>query len=230
MKPILRKTSRKLARSSARPANGDSSVRIATPQHVRRQQTEAAVLASAEELFVQKGFQRTTVDEIAQRAGLTKGAVYVHFEDKRDLLLVLLRRADDRVLFPILKRLENPGTEIVDKLVDYIHSWARVAVEQRNTMFLPILMSFEFIGTKDPVEHQIADMYDRSYDALARVLAHGRQTGALRIEGDVRAYAASLVAFMDGLLLEWLRRGSSIDGSEMTRVARQMMLSGLARV
>lgn len=194
---------------------------------MRREQTEAAILASAETLFVQNGYHRTTVDAIAARAGLTKGAVYVRFEDKRDVLLVLLRRAEDRILVPILTRLSNPHLSTADKLVDYVHSWARVAIEQRNTMFLPILMSFEFQGTKDPIERVINAMYQRTYEALAAVIKEGRSNLVQAPEESETETAAVLVAFMDGLLLEWLRRGDMLDGRKMTEMARKMILSGL---
>ncbi len=229
-RPTLRATRRtatKTAAAGAPPKRAAGAAHIVTPHHVRRQLTETAVLTSAETLFVQRGFHRTTVDDIAHAAGLTKGAVYVHFKDKRDVLLVLLRRAEDRVLFPILKRLENPQFDAVEKLVDYVHSWARVAIEQRNTMFLPILMSFEFLGTGDPIEKVTVDMYDRSYTILESVIEDGRKAGLIPRNGSAREHAAVLVAFMDGLLLEWLRRGSTLDGEEMTRVARRMILSGL---
>jgi len=212
---------------SGRPAPRSRASKSVTPHHVRRQQTETAVLASAEQLFVHRGFNRTTVDDMARDAGLTKGAVYVHFKDKRDVLLVLLRRAEDRVLFPILKRLDDPTKSVVDKLVDYVHGWSRVAIEQRATMFLPILMSFEFLGTKDPIEKFVDGMYRRTYEALGHVIDQGREEGVLVDVGPGKEYAAVLVAFMDGLLLEWLRRGDDLDGKNMTRVARTMMLSGL---
>lgn len=200
---------------------------VSVPHHIRRLQTETAVLNSAEQLFVQRGFHRTTVDDIAEAAGLTKGAVYVHFKDKLDVLRVLLRRAEDRVLFPILRRLEDPSTPVIDKLVGYIHDWASVAIDQRETMFLPILMSFEFLGTKDPIEQQVDGMYRRTYDVLGAVIDQGRREGTIKTKGRGREYAAVLVSLMDGLLLEWLRRSTTLDGESMTRVARTMMLEGL---
>src|SRR3546814_18819487 len=79
------------------------------PQHVRRRLTETAILSSAETLFVKQGYHRTSVDQIAAAANLTKGAVYVHFEDKQKVLMVLLERAEQQVINPILERLADPG-------------------------------------------------------------------------------------------------------------------------
>ena len=55
------------------------------------EQTRTAVLNSALDLFYEKGYSRTTFDEIAKRINLTKGAVYWHFRNKADLLAELMR-------------------------------------------------------------------------------------------------------------------------------------------
>jgi len=196
---------------------------------VRRRLSEEAVLSSAERLFVRNGFHGTKVDDIAKDAGLTKGAVYFHFKDKSNVLLALLRRAEDRVLVPILSRMRSADLSATEKIVEYLHGWARIALEQRDTLFLPILMSFEFLGTGDPIERQIKGMYDRIYDSLTAVVEQGRADGEFHDNVSAGAHVAVLVAISDGMLLEWLRRSDRFDGGEVTRALRQVMLSGLLR-
>ena len=59
--------------------------------------TRAALLRSAAEVFVEKGFNAANVEDIAARAGFTRGAFYANFDDKADALLSVLdeARADD---------------------------------------------------------------------------------------------------------------------------------------
>lgn len=52
--------------------------------------TRASLLAAAAEVFSSRGFQAASVDEVAEAAGFTKGAVYSHFESKEDLFLAML--------------------------------------------------------------------------------------------------------------------------------------------
>lgn len=56
----------------------------------KRAQTRARILEAAEELFVELGFNGTSVEEIAERAGYTRGAFYSNFEDKDDVFLSVL--------------------------------------------------------------------------------------------------------------------------------------------
>ena len=53
--------------------------------------TRREILKAALEVFYQKGYSRTTIDEIAARINLTKGAVYWHFKNKPDLLVELIK-------------------------------------------------------------------------------------------------------------------------------------------
>ena len=58
------------------------------PAGTRREQ----LLEAACTLFVRKGYRVTTTDEIASKAGLTKGAVYFHFKNKEDILFELVKQ------------------------------------------------------------------------------------------------------------------------------------------
>lgn len=102
-------------------------------------------------------------------------------------------------------------------------------MEQRDTLFLPILMSFEFLGTGDPIERQIKGMYDRIYDALTVVVEQGRADGEFRDNLPAGSHVAVLVAISDGMLLEWLRRSDRFSGPDVTRALREVMLGGLLR-
>jgi AcrR family transcriptional regulator len=58
----------------------------------RRAQTRTALLDAAERLWAERGIRGASLDDIANAAGLTKGAVYSNFTGKTDLLLALLER------------------------------------------------------------------------------------------------------------------------------------------
>jgi len=203
-------------------------VKRRVPNKERRGRSEHAILRSAEELFVANGFYRTTIDEIAQKAGLTKGSVYFHFADKEQLLLALLTRAERRVMAPILASMDEEGVEPKLKIIRYLNSWARAAVEQRNTMFLPILMSFEFLGSGAVIEQHITASYDRAYDSLSRVFAEGQRSGDIPAFAPPREQAAVLIGLADGMLLEWLRRGTRLDGLAASQAIRSLVMSGLS--
>lgn len=56
------------------------------------EQTRQAIMDSALQTFYEKGFSRTTFDEIAKRIDMTKGAVYWHFKNKTDVIVAIIKQ------------------------------------------------------------------------------------------------------------------------------------------
>src|SRR5438093_937347 len=74
-----------------------SAVRKLTPE-MRREQTRAYLLEAAAAVFAARGFHGASLDEIAEAAGFTKGAIYSHFQSKADLFLALQKERQDAML------------------------------------------------------------------------------------------------------------------------------------
>lgn len=76
------------------PAKSRSKRRIRTT----KEQTRDALIASAMELFAKRGLDAPSLDEICAHAGLTRGAFYVHFKDRDDLLVAVMDRVGTAIL------------------------------------------------------------------------------------------------------------------------------------
>ncbi|WP_458318771.1 TetR/AcrR family transcriptional regulator [Mycolicibacterium brisbanense] len=61
-------------------------------QQQRREATTAALVAAARELFAREGYEATSLDAVAAAAGMTKGAVYHHFDSKRELFAAVFEQ------------------------------------------------------------------------------------------------------------------------------------------
>jgi AcrR family transcriptional regulator len=68
---------------------GDVTMDMESKQQRRTRETQARLLAAAEEVFVREGYEVAQLDAIAAAAGRSKGAVYAHFKSKEDLFLAL---------------------------------------------------------------------------------------------------------------------------------------------
>jgi AcrR family transcriptional regulator len=82
---------------------GAVAMQAISKQQLRTQETQARLLAAAEEVFVRDGYEAAQLDEIAARADRSKGAVYTHFKSKEDLFLALF---------------EHRTTSYIDRLID----------------------------------------------------------------------------------------------------------------
>jgi AcrR family transcriptional regulator len=66
-------------------------------QAERREATRRALLDAARELFAERGYHEAAAEEIVRRAGMTRGAMYHHFEDKRDLFRAVVEEIEAEI-------------------------------------------------------------------------------------------------------------------------------------
>ena len=71
------------------------------------------VLDAAADLLVRWGYQRVTIEEVARRAGIGKGTVYLHFRTKEELFLLVLLRIHHRVVSALVERLLAEPAEVL---------------------------------------------------------------------------------------------------------------------
>ncbi|MPY53409.1 TetR/AcrR family transcriptional regulator [Streptomyces acidicola] len=98
----------------------------------RRQRSEnkrAAILSAAEALFVSEGYELTSVDAIATRAGVSKRTLYDHFGDKQTLFQVVLTRVTDTLAATVRTAIEQELTEGRDLREGLMAFASRVATE-----------------------------------------------------------------------------------------------------
>ena len=88
----------------------DDRVRPATKREQRAASIES-LLGEALTLFITQGYHATTVEEIAQAAGLTKGAVYFYFKSKANVLKALLARTEELTVEPTLAAMSAAGSD-----------------------------------------------------------------------------------------------------------------------
>ncbi|NGO07015.1 TetR/AcrR family transcriptional regulator [Streptomyces sp. HC44] len=92
-------------------------------------ETREAVMNAALEVFAEKGWAATTLDEVARRAGVTRGAVYHHGHDKRSLLVSVLKENWRTVMEPAWERLTDRSTPPRDRLTGFLAAFLRLLSE-----------------------------------------------------------------------------------------------------
>jgi AcrR family transcriptional regulator len=91
-----------------------------TPER-RRQQTRDYLLQAAAEVFAARGFHGASLDEVAAKAGFTKGAVYSNFKNKEELFLALLEANQEREMDALHETLEASEIPPEARLSDFVN-------------------------------------------------------------------------------------------------------------
>jgi len=177
------------------------------PRQRRSLAKRARLVAAALALFGERGYERTSVDDIARRAKLAVGGFYLHFRSKRQLLLSLMDELLDH-----LSRLELQLTRDGD---------ARAALRQllsrafdRDLQYLGAYRAWEeaVLVDEDLARHH-RDIHDWTTRRVAAVFAALQQWPGARSGVDVPSLARAMDTFFWSLLSQAVR----MPNTELTR-------------
>lgn len=206
------------------------SVERTRPQTKREQRAASieALLSEALTLFITQGYHATTVEEIAQAAGLTKGAVYFYFKSKANVLMALLDRTEELTVEPTIDAMEKAGKDPKDRLNAFIRTQSVIGAEKTEYMLLAILMSAEFNGSGDEIEQRLNGLMARMENALRDTVRAGQATGAFRSGIGPDELASVIMATNKGCYVEWYMRGEDLKGHDFARAFRDFVIDGMA--
>jgi AcrR family transcriptional regulator len=147
------------------------------------------LLLAALDAFAEHGYFATTTREIAERAGMSPAAVYVHYASKADMLAEICHRGHAEVLAAVEASLEAPGAP-----ADRVRRFVTVFVEfhaRRNT--LGRVIQYELRGLKGEHFREIAELRARFEQLIQRELRDGIGAGAFRVD-DVEATGVAILS------------------------------------
>jgi AcrR family transcriptional regulator len=137
------------------------------------------VLDAALELFIEKGFAATRVDDIAKRAGLSKGAVYLYFPSKEALLEGLVRRAIVPIADSALGAIHDYEGDPRIVMTMVLKMLAGRLADPR-VIAMPKLIFREAMGFPELARMYRAEVLDRVIPAIEGLLRRGMEQGYLR--------------------------------------------------
>jgi TetR/AcrR family acrAB operon transcriptional repressor len=200
----------------------------------RRTKEEAAatrdsILDAAEKLFVEQGVSRTTLQHIATEAGVTRGAIYWHFDDKGALFNAMMERAK-LPLEDELKVLDQAeSADPLDDLRNYVLAVLRRTVEdpQARRVFEIATLKVEFVDEMDAVrvrrQHSLNDWLARA----ERRIRHAGERGLIACKIDPATVALAMWAMIDGLIRNWMFDPKGFDLLELGKCVIDPYMDGL---
>jgi AcrR family transcriptional regulator len=167
-----------------------------------RRDGREALLEAAAKVFAERGYRDASVDEIADEAGFSKGALYWHFDGKQDLFFALLEERIDAPLREAIGRLASAPPEH-DMAVEGSRFFAELLATQRNLMLLD--QEYRALAVRDPdlrarYTKRRAELRETWAEALAARLRH-RGVPPLEAPEEI---ATALLALASGLTEEHL--------------------------
>lgn len=201
---------------------------------VRRTKEEALatrhrLLDAAEMLFHAQGVSRTSLNEIALKAGATRGAIYWHFKDKADLFNAMM----ERVTLPLEQALQLGVTERAGDPLGGLYSAIVNTLRQMTTdaqlrrVFEVAIHQVEYVAELQAVrERHLSARNQCLVDITLGLRLAARDQGVpLPIPASVAA--KGLHALVAGLMQDWLLDTGCFDLVECGEAALTVYLTGL---
>ena len=199
-----------------------------TAKAIQSQETVARILTATTRLFVAHGYHGTSIAAIAKATGLTKGALYAHFSSKEDLLLVLIKKFEFEFLDQLIAEVRDVNGNALDKLHHYFNFAADFAEKNRELCLLATIISAEFSGAgHDQFDSEFRRVYFKYARFLRRIVEEGKLQGLIGPDLDTHTVAYTIIAFHDGVLLQWQRSRDVLEGPVFVKTFRQLLFNGL---
>lgn len=169
----------------------------------RRQATRQKLYEAAVTLIAEQGFSATTVDEIAERAGVAKGTVYYNFKNKNELFEELLRHGVG-LLTASLQTAADETAKRGGTSVEALDAMVRagLAFIDRYPAFTQLYVA-ELWRTNRAWQSTLLVVRQRAVAVVENVLQEGIEGGELSREIDIPLTAAALVGMVLVAALDW---------------------------
>ncbi len=202
-------------------------LKVMNRRKLRQKNHAAQILEAGEKLFAKKGFYPTTMEEVARAAGLAKGTIYLHFDDKRNLFFSIIEKKLDILLEKIEKEMrkdEFPSQRI--KLAIGIH--LRFLEENRD--FFKIMQALPE-SLKQEMERKlkgrVIEKQSRYVEILDQLIRKGIRNQEIK-PLDSRKLAVILVGMMHSLTIYWISRKETGSLSQDDSLVWQVFWEGIS--
>lgn len=184
------------------------------------------LMASAAHLFLEEGYEATSVNNICKHAGVSKGSFYHYFETKQVLFLTLMENWSSDVMQSILSQPLSTDSNLEEVLIKmpYQFDAAFTAIPKG----FPMLVDFWRQAMADPAIWKLAvEPYRYFTGFFMRIVETGQSDGSIRKDVDSEILARLLVAFAMGYLLEAAFDQEKADWSALTSEGLKLLLEGV---
>jgi len=185
---------------------------------------QAAVLRTAVDLFNRRGYDATSMGDLAKELGLTKAAIYHHVQSKEQLLIAALDDALDELTTAVTEAVRpEAGGSAYERLRAVVRRSVEVLMARQPSVTL-------LLRVRGNSEVEVAALNRRRWldEQLAELVSEAVQEGSLR--ADIPPPLVSRLLFgMVNSLVEWYHPDGTYDAATVADAVTELAFDGLSR-
>jgi AcrR family transcriptional regulator len=197
----------------------------APPKGALNDARRSEILKAAEEAFAEKGYEATTVEDIALRVGLLKGSLYYYIQNKADLYYQVAARSTEQHLRALK---EDPGViagDPVSRLLRYVEMYMS---ELNNTWrWSRILTEYELARAGNDAIAKVKALRYQIHLILKGILVQGVADGVFDPTFDPSVASNSILSMMNDTR-RWFRPTGRKSAEEIVEFYQQFVLKGVS--
>ena len=197
-----------------------------TQKQIQSEQTRQQIISAASLLFVRKGFFGTSIADLAKATGLTKGALYHHFENK------------DAIFFAVIKSVRQTWNEKVvrdvlstkdaqTRLTTLIENHTRLLCENEHLCLLLNGLIMEMDEINPQFLAALLEIYTDLTQFITGIIKKGQDAEQIRADLDARMAALNIVGMLRGIGCSPVFKQMNVDYAELAATLNQILLDGL---
>jgi len=192
------------------------------PRNVDKKARKETILQAAVEVVVDEGYQFMSVDDIAERAGVSKGTVYFYFEDKADILYEAFRWFEEG-LHEIVESIDAVDRPPAEQLAEGVRRMLQFTTSNRAVV--QILIDSWLASLHDPKQTKIdfPAFYRRLLEPIRELVEEGRAAGDF-VESTPQHYPAILIGSVQGMLFEWMVDDESLPLEDLHEEIERVLI------
>ena len=186
--------------------------------------TKGKIVSAAWQLFYEQGYDNTTVEEIVDASGTSRGSFYHYFDGKAALLSSLSYLFDEK--YDELAESMNPDLSSIEKL-NLMNQELFLMID--NTVSVDLLSQLFATQLITNGERHMMSPNRTYYKLLRQVISEGKQNGTFREEFSVNDIAKAYAMFERGLMYDWCISGGEYSLPQYTKTMMPLFLEGFRK-
>jgi TetR/AcrR family fatty acid metabolism transcriptional regulator len=182
------------------------------------------ILNSAGAVFAEFGFYKATISQIAARAGVADGTLYLYFKNKDDILYQYISYKTE-VVFEKMRSAVEKGKNAEEKLRLLIRCHLE---EFKNDKNMAVIFQSEVRYLRD-IQSQIKDISKMYLDLLSEIIEQGQIEGAMRQDLFVGLVKRFILGAVEGVISTWVSADGRYDLVSMADPLVDLYLTGVKR-
>ena len=193
-------------------------------ENLPKAERKSQIMDAAMKVITRKGFSNTRMDDIVQEAGLSKGAIYHHYQGKKDIFLALIGHWETQT-FPNFYSRNGKERSAADTLKDFASEVIKV-FKSRSHVFQAEVEFWALANQDDEVRKRSQELYEKIITLFELVIIKGiREKEFIKI--DTRITAIYILSVFQGINWFCIFKDKKINAEDYIQKSIKLILSGL---